>query len=58
MSKYRETEPRRLVCNEAVGGCGEVFEASVKIHKKTGIAGVTCPECGKTQEPIDAEVRK
>lgn len=51
---YRQTEPKELVCNDDVGGCGEQFVARVSIHKPTGIDGVTCPLCDKTQEPIEA----
>lgn len=52
MSEYRKTDPQDLICNEDVGGCGREFTAAVSVHKLSGVAGVTCPHCGKTQEPM------
>lgn len=49
---YRLTEPQQLRCDETVGGCGRRFERRVSIHRGSGVAGVTCPHCGKTQEPL------
>lgn len=57
---YRRCDPGWFRCNEDVGGCGEIFRARASVHKKTGVPGVTCPLCGKTQEPMDvspAEVK-
>lgn len=50
-SEYRETEPQMHRCFEDIGGCGEIVTARVSIHKSSGVAGFTCPRCGKTQEP-------
>lgn len=50
-SEYRTTRGQALECDETVGGCGRTFTGRVSIHRRTGVAGVTCPHCGTTQEP-------
>lgn len=52
MSEYRTCDPGWFRCNEDVGGCDEIFRAKASVHKETGVPGVTCPLCGKTQEPM------
>lgn len=49
--RHRDTERRRLYCNERYGGCGQTVVTEVHIDRQAGVAGFTCPECDTTHEP-------
>lgn len=44
---YRQAGTLRGECMD----CGAVATATVLIDESTGVAGWTCPQCDKTQEP-------
>lgn len=49
--RYKNGKRQEFRCNKAVGGCGKTFVSCARIDKLSGVAGVTCKHCGKTQEP-------